>query len=213
MAKRKYSDIRDALQNLMGFIPGHSDIAEILIRSGVSNQSDKKKLANALSNRLSNDGFLDEDEINAIEDSYAVDLSISVGDCIELDYYPDVFGSCGNGVFVPSEQKEKISLSKDSIQNYSNSAQYSVINAIGDSMTPYIHNMDKLIVKHWEGEQIKDNSVYVFRYLDEIFVKRLSKNIDQIVIKSDNPIYDTRKIPVSKDFQIIGQIVGLIRKM
>lgn len=134
-------------------------------------------------------------------------------DCISLDYFPEVFGSCGTGVFVPSEQKEKISLSKESISNYSVSAQYSVINAIGDSMTPYIHNMDKLIVKHWEGEQIKDNSVYVFRYLDEIFVKRLSKNIDQIVIKSDNPIYDTRKIPVSKDFQIIGQIVGLLRDM
>lgn len=213
MTKRKYSDIRETLQNLIGFLPGHSDIAEILIRSGVSTQSDKKKLANALSNRLSNDGFLDEDEINAIAASYAIDLSIANGDCIELDYYPNVFGSCGTGVFVPSEEKEKISLAKSSISNYSASAQYSVINAIGDSMTPNIHDKDKLIIKHWNGEQIKDNSVYVFRYLDEIFVKRLSKNIDQIIIKSDNPVYDTRKIAVSKDFQIIGQIVGLLRNM
>lgn len=209
--KRKYSLILDTLQNLMGFRPGHIDIAEILIRSGVATQTDKKKLANALSNRLSNDGFLNDDEINAISIFYAVDLSITSADCIELDYYPDVFGSCGTGVFVPSEQKDKISLSKDSITDYSEYAQYSVINAIGDSMTPFIEDKDKLIVKHWNGEQIKDNSVYVFRYFDEIFVKRLSKNIDQIVIKSDNPTYDTRKITASKDFQIIGQIVGLLR--
>lgn len=211
--KQKYSLILDTLQNLTGIRPGHSDIAEILIRRGVATQTDKKKLANALSNRLSNDGFLNEDEISAIEAARAVDLSVGLGECVQLDYYPEVFGSCGNGVFVLAERREKISLSKDSIANFSDCAYYSVINAYGDSMQPYIHDKDKLIVKHYDGEQIKDNSVYVFRYLDEIFVKRLSKNIDQIIIKSDNPIYDTRKIQASKDFQIIGQIVGLLREM
>lgn len=198
----KYNKLIDALQNLIGFKPSHAQLAKIL-DCGYS----------TIGNRAQRDSNFSDEEIALIEDHYAIDLTGSGDNCITLDYYPDVFGSCGSGVFVLSEQREKISLSKESIANYSTAAQYSVINAIGDSMEPYICNKDKLIVKHWEGEQIKDNSVYVFRYLDEIFVKRLSKNIDQIIIKSDNPTYDTRKVAVSKDFQIIGQIVGLLRNM
>lgn len=198
----RYDTLLDTLQNLIGFKPSQKQLGTIL---GLAQT--------AISGRANRNSNFSDEEIAKIEDHYAIDLTGSGDNCITLDYYPDVFGSCGTGVFVPSEQREKISLSKESIANYSTSAQYSVINAIGDSMEPHICNKDKLIVKHWEGEQIKDNSVYVFRYLDEIFVKRLSKNIDQIVIKSDNPIYDTRKISVSKDFQIIGQIVGLLRNM
>lgn len=196
------SKLFDTLQNLMKDKPSQAQIGKII---GVG--------ASAIGNRVARDADFSDDEISKIEDFYTIDLTGSADNCITLDYYPDVFGSCGNGVFVISEHKEKLSLSKESIANYSNMANYSVINAQGDSMEPFICHKDKLIVRHWEGEQIQDNSVYVFRYLEEIFVKRLSKNIDQIIIKSDNPIYDTRKVPVSKDFQIIGQIVGLLREM
>lgn len=198
----KYNKLVDTLQNLIGFKPSQAQLAKILDCG-----------ASTMGARAQRDSNFSDEEIEKIAEFYAIDLTGSADNCITLDYYPDVFGSCGTGVFVLSEQREHISLSKDCIADYSKNAHYSVINAIGDSMTPYIQNMDKLIVKHWEGEQIKDNGVYVFRYLDEIFVKRLSKNIDQIIIKSDNPIYDTRKIAVSKDFQIIGQIVGLLRDM
>jgi len=198
------SKVFDALQNLISFKPSQAQIGKII---GVG--------ASAIGNRVARDADFSDEEIEKIESFYGIvgQISGNHNDCIELDYYPDVFGSCGTGSFILSEQKEKISLSKDSIMNYSSGAHYSVINAIGDSMTPYIQDKDKLIVKHWNGEQIKDNNIYVFRYCEEIFVKRLSKNIDQIVIMSDNPIYDVRKIPVSNDFQIIGQIVGLLRKM
>lgn len=196
----RYSKLLSTLQNLIGREPSVADLEQA---SGVARKT--------LYARRDYDRDFSYEELEKISAFYGVYLLEGSYDCIELDYFPEVFGSCGTGVFVPSEEKEKISLSKDSIINYSEHAQYSVINAIGDSMTPFIEDKDKLIVKHWNGEQIKDNSVYVFRYFDEIFVKRLSKNIDQIIIKSDNPIYDTRKIELSKDFQIIGQIVGLLR--
>lgn len=199
MKIRKFLEL---LEVRIGFKPTYVELEEI---TDVS--------ASALSNRYFNNGNIKDEEMTKILKHYGIDELGAADNCITLDYYPEVFGSCGTGIFVPSEHKEQISLSKASIADYSKNAHYSVINAIGDSMTPYIHNRDKLIVKHWDGEQIKDNSVYVFRYCDEIFVKRLSKNIDQIIIKSDNPIYDTRKVAVSKDFQIIGQIVGLLRDM
>jgi len=132
------------------------------------------------------------------------------------DYYPDVFGSCGSGVFVLSEYKELINVPKKIIKSYSKEKKYSVINAYGDSMMPFIHDKDLLIVEHYEGEQIRDNRVYVFRYGDNIFVKRLVLNINQLVIKSDNTDYKTITVDLhnkTDDIQIIGKIVGLMRGM
>ena len=100
------------------------------------------------------------------------------------------------------------------VQNFSDSKKYSVISSRGDSMTPFIQDRDKLIVEHWQGGQIVDNCVYVFRYANELFVKRLVKNITQIVIKSDNPLYEPIKITdKDQDFEVIGQIVGLMRDL
>ena len=50
-------------------------------------------------------------------------------------------------------------------------------------MAPTIDNGDKLIVEHWNGTQIQDNKIYVFCFNNEFFVKRLSKNLDEIIIK------------------------------
>lgn len=135
-------------------------------------------------------------------------------DTIELDYYPSVFGSCGTGTFVFSEEKQAIAIPRRCLRNYSTFKNYSVINARGDSMSPYIMDRDKLIVEHWNGEQISDNRIYVFRFYDNIFVKRLVLNLDQIVVKSDNKEYQTRNIEKAEadNFQIIGRIVGIWRE-
>lgn len=137
---------------------------------------------------------------------------------VTLDYYPDVFGSCGGGAFVLSEQKELIQVPVRCFNApFSNDKKYSVINAIGDSMSPTIYDKDKLIVEHWNNGQIRDNRVYVFCYGDEIFVKRLVKNVDEMIIKSDNPdpMYRPRYIEKEdmSNIIIIGEIVGLIRDM
>lgn len=173
----------------------------------------------AISKRVSNDWDVEEEEICKVESFFAIDIPRELGSDIELDYYPDVFGSCGSGAFVLSETRERISVPRKSfltrvMPNVSNFKKYSVINAIGDSMQPYIYENDKLIVEHYDGGQIKDNKVYVFCYDNEIFVKRLVKNITQVVIKSDNTLYDPIKID-GKDpsFMIIGEIVGMLRDM
>ena len=131
-----------------------------------------------------------------------------------MDYYPEVFGSCGTGVFELSQEKEQIRVPKNALfSQISPIKRYSVINAYGNSMQPFIYDADKLIVEHWEGEQIIDNRVYVFVYGTEIFIKRLVKNINQLVIMYDNKKYDTIKL-TGKDLEkvhIIGQIVGLMR--
>lgn len=145
-----------------------------------------------------------QNNIEAAQDSFLV------------EYYPDVFGSCGAGGFVLSETNEFINIPKKIVQDYSRVKHYSVINAYGDSMMPYIHDKDLLVVQHYDGEQIRDNRVYVFRFKDSIFVKRLVLNITQLIIKSDNTKYKPMTVDLtanSDDIQIIGQIVGLMRNM
>ena len=153
--------------------------------------------------------------IKKIEDCYAISLLGKASDnCIDLDYFSDVWASCGTGAVVFEETSEKLSVPTSLIQNYSKSNKYSVINARGDSMVPFLQDRDKLIVEHWNGGQIIDNCIYVFRYANELFVKRLVKNITQIVIKSDNPLYEPIKITdKDQDFEVIGQIVGLMRDL
>ena len=132
-------------------------------------------------------------------------------------YYPDVFGSCGNGAFVLSEQAEKIQIpEKCFIKPINRCKTYSVINAVGSSMQPLIYDNDRLIVEHMtDGERIQDDKVYVFCYDGQIMVKRLYYNVDEIIVKSDNPDPIFKVKYISKENMsnliIIGQIVGLWR--
>lgn len=203
----RYSVLLDTLQNLINFRPSQKQIGDIL---GLAQT--------AISGRANRDSEFKTEEIEKIEKHYAIKiLGNSNADCVEVDYYPEVFGSCGSGVFVLSEKKESISVPKSNFFDYRASAQYSVINAVGNSMAPYILDNDKLVVEHIAGEQIKDNKVYVFAYNNEIFVKRLIKNVDEIVIISDNdsPIYRPRYIEKEdiNNLQVIGQVVGLMRNL
>lgn len=135
-------------------------------------------------------------------------------DILDIDYYPTVFGSCGSGSFVFSEEKEKLQVPCRLVQNYSKFKKYSIINATGDSMSPYILDHDKLIIEHYSGGQISDNRIYIFRFLDNLFVKRLVLNLDQIIVISDNNKYPTRTIDHDNfdNLQIIGRIVGILRE-
>lgn len=206
----RYSELLDALQNLIDFKPKQRELAQILdVKLGI------------IGNRAARNSYFSLEEIIKIEKAYSIvglltgaATSVANDNSIDLDYFSDVWASCGTGAVVFEESKETISVPKTMIQNFSDSKKYSVINSRGDSMTPFIQDRDKLIVEHWQGGQIIDNCVYVFRYANELFVKRLVKNVTQIVIKSDNPIYRPIEIEgKDTDFEVIGQIVGLMRDM
>lgn len=200
-------------------------ITEALIE--VSNKTKKKitymDFAKVLGYTRQYVSQIKDDELNPvqkekIEKYYKIDLSKPVvsDDSIILDYYPDMFGSCGNGIFALSPVKEQLIVPKKAFfTRFSPVKKYSVINAYGNSMEPFICDRDKLIVEHYEGEQIIDNRPYIFCYKDEIFIKRLVKNINQLVIIPENKDYDIIKLKEKEleDVNIIGQIVGLMRDL
>ena len=143
-----------------------------------------------VSNRIKNESQVTVSELQKIEEFFKISILNNFpnfnGDVFYIDYYTDVFASCGNGNIVFSEEKIKLPIPKLLINGFSKSKNYSIINALGNSMSPTIDNGDKLIIEHWEDSQIQDDKVYVFCYNNEFFVKRLSKNLDEIIIKSDN---------------------------
>lgn len=196
----RFSKLLNTLQNLIGFTPKQSDIGKIL-NMGYS----------TINGRYQRNSDFSDEEIEKIEEHYGISLRGGDNNSVELNYYPDVFASCGTGCTVFQESPEKISISKDSITDYSSNATYSVITAEGSSMYPLIFDGDKVILKHWQGEQIIDDKVYLFSYNSELFIKKLVKNIDQIIIKSENKEYQNRIITPNDTFKIIGRVVSLIR--
>ena len=196
------------LQNLIKRKITYEELAPILgVESG-----------NAIRNWKYRKRPLKDFEIQKLDEAFNIvsTKQNKTSDSVTLDYYPDIFGSCGNGVFELSQEKDQIIVPKKAFfEKFSPVKQYSVINAKGNSMMPLFYDNDKLIVEHWNGEQIIDNKPYIFCYKDEIFIKRLAKNVDQLMIISENKDYDIRKLTGNqlKDVNIIGQIVGLMRDL
>lgn len=204
------TEFKDYLQNLTG-----NELSQALLAEAIDTSPQ------SLSARLKNPkSEVTVSELEAAKNFLKISDNVKSNltqDGIEADLYPEVFGSCGSGSFVLSEVKERVVVPRYCFNTYSKGKKYSVINARGDSMQPYIQNKDLLIVQHWEGEQIYDNCIYVFCYDNQIFVKRLIRNVDEIIVKSDNPdpIYRPRYIEKEdmNNVIIIGQIVGLMRNM
>ena len=168
----------------------------------------------SVNNRLKNNSEITLSELEKVENFFNVKLG-SNADTIEVEYYPEVFASCGGGTVTFSDEKILLELHKSIFPEYYDSKKYSMIRARGDSMSPYINDGDRLIVEHTDSEPIIDNKVYVFCYKSEIFVKRLLKNLDEIIIKSENPNYTTRVIRNEEmnDITIIGRIVSVLRSI
>ena len=195
-----------------------------LLTKKTNNYINQSLLAEALgvtrqtiSNRIKNTSQVTVSELKKIEEFFNVDLfsNPEEDDVIKIDYYKDVFASCGNGNIIFSEEKVSLGISTALINGYSAQKDYSIINASGNSMSPTIDSGDKLIVEHWNNGQIQDNKIYVFCFNNDFFVKRLSKNLDEIIIKSDNPEYRIRTIngSTAEELILIGKIVGIIKSV
>lgn len=197
-----------------------------IISQKTRNYTNQSMLAEALgitrqtvSNRIKNESQVTVSEIKKIEEFFNINFfaeeQSSETEVTNINYYTDVFASCGNGNIVFSEEKINIPISTLLIEGFSRKKTYSMINASGNSMSPTIDNGDKLLVEHWNGEQIQDNRIYVFCFNNEFFVKRLSKNLDEIIIKSDNPDYRVRTIngTTAEELIVIGKIVGVIKAL
>ena len=201
----KLDELIQLISNIAGITVNQSMLADSL---GITRQT--------ISNRIKTQSEVTVSEIRRVEEFFKISIFSSVTDDIAyIDYYTDVFASCGNGSIVFSSEKTKLPIPISMISGYSKNKLYSMINASGNSMSPTIDNGDKLIVEHWNGNQIQDNKIYVFCFNNEFFVKRLSKNLDEIIVKSDNPEYRIRTIngKSAAELILIGKIVATVKQL
>jgi phage repressor protein C with HTH and peptisase S24 domain len=172
-----------------------------------------------VSNMIKNESQVTVSELKRLETFFDITLFNETddinGNIVYIDYYSDVFASCGNGNILFSDEKISLPIPTAIINGFSKQKTYSMVNASGNSMAPTIDDGDKLLVEHWNGEQIQDNSIYVFCFNQEFFIKRLSKNLDEIIIKSDNPEYRTRTISGNtiNELTLIGKVIGVIKSI
>ena len=204
----KLTDIINLIETSSGKVINQSVLAKSL---GITRQT--------ISNRIKNNSQVTVEELERVEEYFNLNLlrncNLKNKDMLSIDYYPDVAASCGSGNMIFSSETEKMTISKKMIKDFSDNKNYSIINATGNSMSPTIEQDDMLIIEHWTNTQIQDNKIYVFNFNNELFIKRLSKNFDEIIIKSDNPEYRIRTLNGNTitDLQLIGKVVGIIKSL
>lgn len=171
----------------------------------------------AIGNRVSRNIEFKQSEIEKIENYFEVKINNSVvcdKNMVSAKLYTNVIGSCGNGVFEQSQNYELVQVPKFIIKAYNPRREYAIITAKGNSMNETIKDGDKLLVENFlNSDVIEDNEIYVFCYEDSLYIKRLIKNIDQIIVKSDNLEIPIRYIEKENmnNMYIIGKIVASVR--
>ena len=128
---------------------------------------------------------------------------------ISVDYYPDVLASCGNGTFEMSQECIKYDVPATLFPPSTDVKSYSMCHAKGNSMYPRIWDGDFVICEHKDNMKIENGEMYIFCFDDQIYLKRLTKNINQIVVESENPDFPTQYIEKDQmnDVHLIGHVI------
>ena len=89
-----------------------------------------------VSNRIKNESEVTVSELRRVEEFFKINLfncGVDEGaDIAYIDYYTDVFASCGEGSIVFSSEKTKLPIAVSMISGYSKNKLYSMINASGN---------------------------------------------------------------------------------
>lgn len=124
-------------------------------------------------------------------------------DTVAVPYFEEIKASAGNG-YINDENKEPdfIVLPKSMVKG----KKINALKVDGDSMSPNI-KPNSIIFVDLGKTKLKKASVFVVRYDDEVFVKRLEELGEHILLRSDNIAYNT--ITAKKeDVVIIGQVIN-----
>lgn len=128
-----------------------------------------------------------------------------------IPYFEDIYASAGGGYINEENPPRMIEFSKSFLRDYLGTVEFSRLNVIkskGDSMQPTIPKNALLFVRLG---QVKEGHICVVRVEDELYVKRLQKR-PVIKLLSDNPDYDPITLHEDEDFELIGTVLGYIKR-
>lgn len=131
-------------------------------------------------------------------------------DYILLPRY-DARGSTGAGALVETaEIVDHLAFRKDWIRTRlrRDPKNLLLIEASGDSMLPKIADGDVLLIDTSES-RVRADAIYAFELSGELYVKRIQRMPDRLVIKSINPEYEPWEIAGEQAaaLRVVGQVV------
>lgn len=156
-----------------------------------------------------------QDHIAPVVDT--VGNSVNINDFVFIPYY-DVNASAGHGAWTDSEpQKTTLAFRREWLATFvtRHFEQLSVVSVQGDSMSGVLEDGDTILINHTQTEP--RDGLYALRIGNDVFVKRIQRFPDHLLIKSANPEYAPFKISTTEDndqnIAIIGKVVWLGRKI
>lgn len=132
-------------------------------------------------------------------------------DNISIPFFENVYASAGSGYINDENPPKTLEFSKSFIRDYLGTTEFSRLNVIkskGDSMEPTIPKNALLFIRLGD---VKEGQICVARIEDELYVKRLQKR-PVIKLLSDNPDYDPITLHEDEDFELIGTVLGYIKR-
>lgn len=154
---------------------------------------------------------LTDEQLKLLEEHFRIDFTKvnKIENKITVDYYPDVIASCGPGGFEMSQECIQYDVPATLFPPSKNVKGYSMCHAKGNSMYPRIWDGDFVICEHKDNMKIENGEMYIFCFDDQIYLKRLTKNINQIVVESENPDFPTQYIEKDQmnDVHLIGHVI------
>ena len=161
-----------------------------------------------ISKLFAKNSFINDEKIEKIEEYFNINFNDVQSGLIYMDYFTGDVAKIIEGKVKFSEKFIRTAI-PCAIFPYENGAQYIICHSNDDSMFPLINKGDFVIIKKIESVDNIDSRIYLFLYKNNIYIKRLNKNINQIVVFSENKEYKTQYISNEdmKDLYILGEIV------
>ena len=148
--------------------------------------------------------------ITGREDSASAQ-SIVQGDFVSIPYF-NVQASCGNGVENTPVFVRLVEFNKEWTNKYCGGANLHALNIIsihGDSMVPTFQDGDFVIIDT-SCKRIYTDAIYAYVYYNELFIKRIQRIGQKLLIISDNSKYQPFTIDPdveSDNLVICGRVV------
>ena len=172
--------------------------------------------------RISRDSKLSKQEYNILKEfledrglpTKMLNVAVVNDSIVQVPVRTEVELSCGVGSFANADfVSDTIGLDINFIRKFGgNPKSVSVVFARGDSMADKIESGDALIVDE-SKTYINNGKVYAFVYDSELFCKQLKKTADNITAVSFNKEYEPFEIDKTKQFAVVGQVIGAMKRI
>ncbi|MBR1618372.1 helix-turn-helix transcriptional regulator [bacterium] len=137
-----------------------------------------------------------EDQFIQVPVRSEVELSCGSGSVANADFITDTIGFDVNFIRRLGGNPQKVS----------------IVFARGDSMEDKISSGDHLIIDE-SKTNINDGMIYAFVYDSELYCKKIQKRPNELTAISLNKQYQPFPIEKDRTFNVVGQVIGVIKKI